>query len=695
MLSDCQLFDLVENEWIPQEMFGRVPTPRAGHTCTVLPNTLNHRNQVLLMGGGNGQHYLPLAKDDIHVLDVDSMTWSQPHVGTRVKLYIKDDLIVNDDIINDASRHLSPQQSTKQESITDQDEEFSILIGTQTAEIHHIGFGTPSHNASLRIDSSPVVTTVKDVYPAPRSRHTAVVCSNSRVILFGGGGKNKIFDDLWILDVAKMEWYKPPHESKHPNRPSCRWGHTATVIGDKMYVFGGVFDSKMLNDLYELDTNTFEWRQITLPKYELSPAPRAAHTTTAVHGRYLFILWGGDDDKFLDDLYVYDLQKNIGKRLTFKTPKARCAHSALLFETNGVIYVFGGGNGNIRFKELYMLETEIAIKKCGFEVVSKSTLPSSSITPSPTLPPRVTSPPSSNNYVLVRTEVKVDNGVNNFVIPPPPPPPPINNIQNRPFKTRRRRNSSRRFDEPPFAKSLASGSDGYSLKDSKEVTNWLLGIGMSRYVTAFVNEEIDMDCLSSITDCDLFRMGITKIGPRRKILNSIKELFNDDVPSDAGSMCDHRDDALAHSINSLAITVEGLKESINVMHCNMQTMMHLQQQLQASSTNNNSPRSPVKTSLHPQHELPRQKFELNEIVSSPSSIQSCQQTSKPKPQKVKRKKSIAQKDEDVAPEKNSPESLINEYLGEVVKGSSWYEISKAEEEENRRLSSCGEDPHDA
>jgi hypothetical protein len=250
MLSDCQLLDLVENEWIEvPPMNGKIPTPRAGHSSTVINPT---RNEILVLGGGNGQHYLSLARNDVHILNTETMTWSQPNVTSQVKVYIKDDLIVNENLINQVSDEPPTTPTT--------DEDIPLLIGTQTAEITDTGFGTPSQRAALKIASSPIVTTVKEVYPAPRSRHTAVLVQKTeheplRVILFAGGGKNKIFDDLWILDVEKMEWYQP-HTTG--TKPSPRWGHTANVIGDKMYVFGGVYDSKMMNDLYELDTSMLQ-----------------------------------------------------------------------------------------------------------------------------------------------------------------------------------------------------------------------------------------------------------------------------------------------------------------------------------------------------------------------------------------------------------------------------------------------------
>ena len=95
--------------------------------------------------------------------------------------------------------------------------------------------------------------TMREVFPAPRSRHTAATINNDQdIIVYGGGGKNKIFGDIWILNVAKMQWSQPQTRGA---KPSPRWGHSCSIVNSKMYVYGGVYDSKMLNELYELDTS--------------------------------------------------------------------------------------------------------------------------------------------------------------------------------------------------------------------------------------------------------------------------------------------------------------------------------------------------------------------------------------------------------------------------------------------------------
>ncbi|KAJ8555442.1 hypothetical protein K7X08_012938 [Anisodus acutangulus] len=56
------------------------------------------------------------------------------------------------------------------------------------------------------------------------------------------------------------------------------------------------------------------------------------------------------------------------------------------------------------------------------------------------------------------------------------------------------------------------------------VVEWLRNLGLAKYEEIFVREEIDWDTLKSLTEEDLFSIGVTTLGPRKKIVNSILEL---------------------------------------------------------------------------------------------------------------------------------------------------------------------------
>ena len=65
-------------------------------------------------------------------------------------------------------------------------------------------------------------------------------------------------DDIDILDLDTMTWISP-HVSG--NIPMARNAHTMTVLGKKLYLFGGHSGNKNLKDLHVFDTETLSWTE--------------------------------------------------------------------------------------------------------------------------------------------------------------------------------------------------------------------------------------------------------------------------------------------------------------------------------------------------------------------------------------------------------------------------------------------------
>jgi hypothetical protein len=57
-----------------------------------------------------------------------------------------------------------------------------------------------------------------------------------------------------------------------------------------------------------------------------------------------------------------------------------------------------------------------------------------------------------------------------------------------------------------------------------DVGNWLRGIGLGQYETAFRNNEIDSEVLRELTAEDLIALGVNLVGHRRKLLAAIAGL---------------------------------------------------------------------------------------------------------------------------------------------------------------------------
>ena len=65
------------------------------------------------------------------------------------------------------------------------------------------------------------------------------------------------FRDLHALDPVTMTWYQGPEGA---GAPLGRYGHTTNLVeGTKMFVFGGWNGKEYYNDLYVLDLEVMAW----------------------------------------------------------------------------------------------------------------------------------------------------------------------------------------------------------------------------------------------------------------------------------------------------------------------------------------------------------------------------------------------------------------------------------------------------
>ncbi|XP_075867535.1 host cell factor 2 isoform X2 [Nelusetta ayraudi] len=159
--------------------------------------------------------------------------------------------------------------------------------------------------------------------PSARESHTAVAYSSlgsSKLYIFGGMQGRRL-DDLWQLDLDTMLW-----SSLHTrgSKPLPRSLHSANVIGNKMYVFGGwipVPESDKSNSLGTewictntlnvLNLDSLSWQSLgpeghedvesqlqshgpqSEDPYACHPKARAGHCAVAVGSR--LYVWSGRD----------------------------------------------------------------------------------------------------------------------------------------------------------------------------------------------------------------------------------------------------------------------------------------------------------------------------------------------------------------------------------------------------------------
>ena len=115
---------------------------------------------------------------------------------------------------------------------------------------------------------------------------TAVLIEDT-VYLWGG---YPCYNVLYAFDVDAHRWFKPQVSGTVLEK---RWNHSACVLGKVMYIHGGNPQQiGMTNDLYKLDTTTMVWALI---KTTGTPPPASYQHSATIIGTKMFVFggWGG------------------------------------------------------------------------------------------------------------------------------------------------------------------------------------------------------------------------------------------------------------------------------------------------------------------------------------------------------------------------------------------------------------------
>ncbi|KAH3766096.1 host cell factor [Pelomyxa schiedti] len=178
--------------------------------------------------------------------------------------------------------------------------------------------------------------------PTRRCAHSASVIG-PRIFCFGGFGNGKVFNSFTVIDTetnSTEELHNPSW--KIPVRAS----HSAVVYGSSIIVFGGYDGSSTFyNDVWQYEVLTGTWTEWATKGTK--PHPRGSHTA-CVFGHKMFIFGGmaGQEDAstVFSDLHVLNLrtQKWSQPTVTGKSPDARNSHAATIVGNNMV--VIGGCN---------------------------------------------------------------------------------------------------------------------------------------------------------------------------------------------------------------------------------------------------------------------------------------------------------------------------------------------------------------
>ncbi|XP_063678974.1 host cell factor 1-like [Bolinopsis microptera] len=319
---------------------GPTPRPRHGHRAVAIDN------KIIVMGGGNEG-----IVDELHVYNTKANEWSEPHVSGQVpengvaafgiaahghNIYIHGGMMEYCEYSNEMFMLNTHTWEWTHINITNKDTvcprlgHSFTLVGTTMYTFGGLGCEVDDQNQfiprylndiytidiSHNEEGSGPTWSHEDPAgdaPCPRESHTCVCTKDANeksgaLYIFGGmSSKAERMGDLWRLDLAKMIWI-PVIAIGLPPLP--RSLHTANVIGNKMYIFGGwvainqksknktVFlpekEYKCTNSTACFNMDTITWEPVYTEGFEDAlPRSRAGHASAVVNSR-LYIISGRD-----------------------------------------------------------------------------------------------------------------------------------------------------------------------------------------------------------------------------------------------------------------------------------------------------------------------------------------------------------------------------------------------------------------
>jgi len=166
---------------------------------------------------------------------------------------------------------------------------------------------------------------ISGIPPSPRAAF-GMIALKEKIFIFGGRDNSQRVNDLHIFDTTSFNWIQPKVRG---SKPSPRSFHSLTTIGQNAILFGGLNRSNThLNDIHILSFCEEEicWLQ---PKVEGDEPPARGFHTAFIVGDQFYIFGGSSNfdstihecTRYYNDLYCFDISSiQLGTQILFPNP---------------------------------------------------------------------------------------------------------------------------------------------------------------------------------------------------------------------------------------------------------------------------------------------------------------------------------------------------------------------------------------
>mmetsp|Transcript_108673 Transcript_108673/g.307331 ORF Transcript_108673/g.307331 Transcript_108673/m.307331 type:complete len:714 (+) Transcript_108673:76-2217(+) len=269
-LNDLHVYDTTSCVWKEVLTNGNTPSNRGNHATTAVDQ------QLVLHGGWNSDETL----DDMYILDTrgssGTLAWHS---------------------IENRERFARVGHTLSREA------DGVYMFGGWDGEsfLNQVMWTSKDISSSTTASWAPI--DCSGTLPEGRAYHTMTAVS-SKLYLFGGINKlHRCPADLHIFDTRQLQWSQP---SVSGVMPTVRDGHTANLVGDKIFVFGGHDVLGCTRDIYAFDTTEGEWHRPD-SQVDMLPHGRRKHSACLADSRYLYVFGGEYRGKPLNDFAAIDV----------------------------------------------------------------------------------------------------------------------------------------------------------------------------------------------------------------------------------------------------------------------------------------------------------------------------------------------------------------------------------------------------
>lgn len=378
-------YDLILRKWIVlPKANGTIPSGRDEHTAI-----LTKYNTILIYGGQNlsGEVF-----PDLFEYNISSNTWNEiiqisfhsPRYS-HTAIYTKDNCMI---IFGGANTRGIPLSDTFQFNLTSRIWSSLQTLDPKFARSSHTAIYVKKTNSMLIFGGAQNDFTFSDVWkysldlntwtflevsgsiPLGRYGHSAVYTNDNMMIIFGGSVGNyssfaftSYSNSIYAFNISTNQW-SVVQESKG-GIPDPRAHHSALYTPDNTLIIAGGLNQNGItfNEIFQYSIRNNTWSI-------LGANPRYFHSAVYVPNRNWMIVYGGfDGGVALSDYLVLDLVTNSWiPTNNSETFDGRCGHSAVYYEKEDIMVVYGGYSPSTIFDEV--LVYYVSLERWNFVLIN-------------------------------------------------------------------------------------------------------------------------------------------------------------------------------------------------------------------------------------------------------------------------------------------------------------------------------------